>query len=348
MDNETDSPQAGESLTIDQAAAAYSKAIAPKEVQQDQSEAAEQDDSDTTTDDELQDGDEPESDETDGETTDEDQAEDGEDTDEPESDQGRFVSDNAKVKLPDGSVTTIAELKQGSLRNADYTRKTQEVAEQRKSFESQSAALKASEEQLNQQREYVASLVKSIIGTPPDPTLADPNSPNYDPAKYQAEEVRFRSWAQHLTYLESEQQRTQQERQAETEKQTKERVEKEWAAALEKLPELKDQKKLETFGRKTLKYGAEYGYTPQELATIHHDHRYLLVMKDAIAWRELQASKATVAKKVEGRPPVQKGGKRLNPGEHRARVASDAIALAQKSGRLEDVAAAYHATRKGN
>ncbi len=344
MNEEIDASNGSESLTLDQAAAAYSKATAPQEVQEDHSEADEQDDSDTTTDDELQ-ASEDAGEEDDGETESEEDPSDDED-EEPDTEQGRFVADNAKVRLADGTVTSVHELKRGFLREADYTRKTTETAEQRKAVEAQSAAIKASEEQLNQQREYVASLVKSIIGTPPDPTLADPNSPNYDPAKYQADEVRYRSWVQHLTYLESEQQRLQQERQAQTETQTQERVNKEWAAALDKMPELKDPKKLDSFGKDTLKFGAEYGYTPQELATIHHDHRQLLVMKDAMAWRKLQASKDKVQKKIENRPPVQKGGKRLNPNETRARAVSDATSRLQQTGRLDDAVAAYLATQK--
>lgn len=344
MNDETDSPQAGESLTIDQAAAAYSKSQAPKEVPKDQTAGTEAEESDTPTDDELQ-ASEDVSEEDDGTTADEDQAE--EDDEAPESEQGRFVADNARVKLPDGTFTTVADLKAGSLRNADYTQKTQALSEQRKSLDAQSEASKASQKTADDFAAYAVNLVKSIIGTPPDPTLADPNSPNYDPAKYQADEVRFRSWAQHLTYLEQEQQRTSTERQAKTETESKGKLEKEWTTALEKLPELKDPKRLEAFGKDTLKYGALAGYTPQELANIHADHRNLVVMKGYIQWEKLQASKPKVQQKVENRPPVQRGGKRLSPNEARARGASDAIAKAQQSGRLEDVAAAYHASRKG-
>ena len=122
MENETDSSNAGESLTLDEAAAAYAKATATPEPEG-QPEAEEELDSGTTTDEQT-----PEGEEADGETEADDQAEDGDE--EPESEQGRFVADNAKVRLPDGTVTTIAELKQGSLRQADYTRKTMELAEQ--------------------------------------------------------------------------------------------------------------------------------------------------------------------------------------------------------------------------
>src|SRR6185369_8912816 len=109
-----------------------------------------------------------------------------------------------------------------------------------------------------------------------------------------------------------------------------------------------DAKRVDTFVGDLRKYATDtYGFKPEEMKAIALDHRLALALNDAIKWNKLQASKANVQKKVEGRPPVQKGGKRLNPAESQARRATDAIARAQQSGRLEDVAAAYHASRKG-
>lgn len=341
---EIDTPTGGESLTIDQAAAAFVKATAPKEADTGQSDVEDADESDITTDDELQSSDEDVSEETDGETEDEGQADETEDEAEPETEGGRIVAHDGRVKLPDGSWSTVGDLIQGNLRDRDYRQKTMEAAEVKKTFTAQSEALKASEQQLEQQRQYVTSLVKSIIPGPPDPSMADPHSPNYDPAGYISAKAQHESWTQHLNYLDSEEQRTAQERQAKTETETQEKVQKEWATALEKLPELKDPKRLEAFGKDTLKYGALAGYTPQELAQIHHDHRQLVVLKGYIQWEKLQASKATVQKKVEGRPPITKGGNRLSAGGQQARKATDAVSRLKQTGSVEDAAAAYIAS----
>ena len=340
---ENDAPEGSESLTIDQAAAAYTKATETA-VETDHVEPDAEAQSDDTTDEELQ-AEESAGEDDDGEPAEEDQAE--EDDDEPQSEQGRFVADNARVKLPDGTFTTVAELKQGSLRNADYTRKTQEVSEQRKAVESQSEALKASMQQLEQMREYNISLVKSIIPPEPDPNKANPASPNYDPAGYQAEQVAYGEWAKHLAYLESQQTQAQQERTkkaAETEKET---ADKEWATLIEKLPHLKDGKRVDSFVGDLKKYATEtYGFKPDEMKAIALDHRLALALNDAIKWNKLQASKATVQKKVEGRPSVIKGGKRLNPSEHQARRATDAMNRLKDTGRLDDAVAALLATQK--
>ncbi|UXN74495.1 hypothetical protein N8D56_04975 [Devosia sp. A8/3-2] len=47
-----------------------------------------------------------------------------EDDEEAEGEPGPVVADDARVKLADGTFVTVAELKAGTLRRDDYTRKT--------------------------------------------------------------------------------------------------------------------------------------------------------------------------------------------------------------------------------
>lgn len=339
---ENDTQTGGDDLTLDQAAAAYAKTLST-EVSDDHSEDEVTDESETT-DDELQASDEDEGEDADGETTSEEDPEQDEES-EPESDQGRFVADNAKVRLADGTVTTIHELKRGFLREADYTRKTQENSARLKDTETATARIKERETQLEQQSTYVADLIRSIIPQV-DPEWADPQSPKYDPAKYIAQQAAQQQWAQHLAYLDGQRQQTEQERKAAAEKELSEKAGTEWNALLEKVPAFKDKAKWDAFAKDANKYGAEYGFKPEELRQLAYDHRQIAVLRKAILWDKLQASKPKVQQKVENRPPVQKGGKRLNPAEHKARQASDALARLkqQGGGSVEDVTAAYIAS----
>jgi hypothetical protein len=341
---EDDTPVTGgdTSLSVDQAAAAYAKTLEPNAADTGQAEDDETEQG-TETDDELQASDEDEGEEANGETEDEGQADD-ENDEEPDSDQGRFVASNGKVRLPDGSVSTIADLIQGNLRDRDYRQKTMEAAEVRKTFEAQSTAVKERETQLEQQATYVADLIRSIIPQPPDPTMADPRSPTYDPARYISEEAAHKQWAQHLNYLDSQRQQTEQERQAEAQKSQGERAEREWNALTERVPAFKDKAKWTAFTSDANKFGAEYGFKPEELRQLAFDHRQIVVLRKAILWDKLQASKPKVQQKVEGRPAVQKGGKRLNPSEHRARQGTEALTRLKQSGSVEDAAAAYIAS----
>jgi len=341
---DTDTPAGSESLSIDEATNAYIKATTPA-VETDQAESEAETEGDTT-DDDLQASDEGEGEEGEGETEAEDQAEDGDD--EPESEQGRFVADNARVRLLDGTFSTVAELKSGSLRNADYTQKTQEVAEQKRSVESQSQRIQQREAELTQQAEYLTGLITSIVPqAPPDIRMLDVNSPTFDIVGYNQQKAQFEQWQQHIGYLQQMQQQVHKTRTAEAETFRVELAKREWATLLEKAPELKDEAKGKAFGAKLMSHGRTYGYTEDELrSALPNDHRSVLVMRDAIKWRELQASKAGMQKKVEGRPPVTKGGKRLNPSEARARSTSDALTKLGQSGRLDDAVNAYLATQK--
>lgn len=336
-----DTVTGGETLSISEAAAAYAKATAPKEAPAGQSEDLEQDESETT-DDELQASDEEAGEEDDGEPGDEGQAED-EDEQEPDSDQGRFVASNGKVRLPDGTVSTVSDLIQGNLRDRDYRQKTMELAEQRRSTETQSSAAKQLETQLSEQRDYMVSLLQSIVPQAPDPSLA-----TTDPYAYTQQKAQHEAWVQHLTALDQQGQQAKQTKATEAAEKRKEKGNAEWAALIEKLPSLKDQKRFERFVGDVEKYGKSYGFTTDELReSLGYDHRQALVMHKAMAWDKLQESKPKVQQKVEGRPPVQKGGKRLNPAEHRARGANEALTRLKQSGSIADATAAYLASRKG-
>lgn len=337
---EDDTITGGEALSIDEAAARYSQSIAPEEVEGDQAEDVEQDDSDTT-DDELQASGEEAGEEDEGEPGDEDQAEGEDEEDDPESEQGRFVADNAKVKLEDGTVISVADLKKGSLLNADYTRKTQEVAELRRSFETQSESVKQAETQIIEQREYMTALLQSITPKAPDPSLV-----RTDPVAYMEQKAQFEQFTQHLDYLAQQTQQTQQQRQQETQAKRTEKANTEWAALLEKVPELKDRTKFTEFEASLIKAAPDYGFSPQELMeAVPYDHRMAIVLKDAMAWRKLQASKPQAVKKTEGRPPIYKGGKRLAPQAQKARQADAAITRLKSTGSVEDAARAYLASK---
>lgn len=334
---DNDTPiEGGEELSIEQAAAAYAEATSEEVT--DQPDDEDQDEGELPADDDTQESDEDESEDADGEESDEDQAED--DDEEPESEGGRFVADNAKIRLSDGTITTVAELKQGSLRNADYTRKTQEVAEQRRAVESQSEAIQASQKEIETQRQLMTTLLQNIVPQAPDAAMLQT-----DPMGYMTQKAQHDEWVGYLNQLQADQQRTEQERQAKTAEEMRNKGQAEWQALLDKAPDLKDQKKADRFVKDAEELGQSlYGFTREEIGEFGLDHRKALALKDAIAWRKLQNAKPKVQKKVEGRPPVSKGGKRLNSSEHKARRSNDAITRLKKSGTVEDAAAAYIAS----
>jgi len=336
MENDTDNG-GGEDLSLDEAAAAYVKSQVAA-VHEDQAEPDEELEAQTTEDEAPDEGEDVEGE---GEQDAEDQSEN--ETEDPDTDQGRFVADNAKVRLPDGSVVSVADLKSGSLMQADYTRKTQEVAAERKAVTELRERTTQQEQQLLQQLEYASTLLQSFNPQPPDPSLL-----NSDPLAYFQAKEQFDSWQQHLGHITQEQQRVLQERQAKFESERQERMQREWDALLRAVPELKDKSKLEAFASDINAAGSAYGFSPEELKSVALDHRQARVLRDAMAWRKLQSSKPKAVAKVEGRPPVQKGGKRLSPDAQKAASASTAMNRLKQSGSVNDAVAAYLArSQKG-
>jgi hypothetical protein len=326
MEN-TDTQPGGEALSIEEAAKAYAATQTTEpEGQPDPDEEAE-----VTTDDELQEPVEGEGEEADGETDEEGQAE-GETDEEPETERGRYVAHDGRVKLPDGSESTIADLIQGNLRDRDYRQKTMSHADEVKAFQ-------ASKQQLEEQRGYMASLIQSIVPPEPDPALIQTA-----PMDYMAQQAQRKQWLEHLQYLDEQNNLTAKERQENAAKEEGEKRDREWNALLGQMPELKDDKSVVRFANEVKQYGTSYGFTPEELARLPLDHRQAVVLAKAIKWDKLQASKPQAQKKVENRPPVTKGGKRLNPSEHRARSATDAMKRAQAEPSVENVTAAYLAS----
>ncbi len=163
-----------------------------------------------------------------------------------------------------------------------------------------------------------------------------------DPQGYLTQRAQAEQWQQHLAYLDGQRQQSEQERQAEAQKTQAERAKTQWNALVEKVPEFKDEAKFTAFANDVNKFGVGYGFRPEELRRIAFDHRQVVVMRKAILWDKLQASKAsTVPKKLEGRPPVQKGGKRLSSTEQKGRQGTEALARLQQSGSERDGVAAY-------
>lgn len=339
MDENDAEELGGESLSIEQAAAAFIKATTTNEADKGQSEVEDQDEG-ATTDDELQASDEDVSEETDGETEDEGQAEETEDETEPETERGRIVAHDGRVKLPDGSWSTVGELIQGNLRDRDYRQKTMELAELRKSSETQSSAYEASKKQFDERATFMEALLKSIVPQAPDPNLAQT-----DPYRYLTEKSTHEAWVAHLQTIQQGIQQSSQETAEQAETKRREKLDQEYKALVAAVPELKDQAKFSRFEQDVFKFGAEYGFSHDDLRGVAMDHRQVLVLRDAIAFRKLQASKPNVQKKVEGRPPIQRGGNRLSAGAKQARNATDAMNRLKQTGSVEDAVAAYLASR---
>lgn len=114
----------------------------------------------------------------------------------------------------------------------------------------------------------------------------------------------------------------------------------------QKLPELKDPAKAKKLSETWNKTASYYGFNDAELGGIL-DHRMLLVLTDAARYRALVDAKASRnakgqqqgGKRVATRPLLRPGTQNFGNRMKNARAEREAIARAEKSGSVDDVAA---------
>lgn len=108
----------------------------------------------------------------------------------------------------------------------------------------------------------------------------------------------------------------------------------EQGALLAKLPEWRNSDQATKERGNIAKLMAEtYGYQMAEIESLV-DHRHILVLRDAMKWRELQAKKPEQLKQVRSAPPVVKPGA-VSPDKSRAE-SKDMLKQIRQAGRKSD------------
>jgi hypothetical protein len=274
-------------------------------------------------------GDEPDDIEDDADADEDiDADEDDDESDEPEL--GKAAADDAMVTLDDGTQITVAELKRNNLFQRDYTRKTQELSAERKSFQEQQQRVEQAANALREHREFLLRVYEQNAPRPPDREMLETDPIGYMQARDDYER-KAAEWQHMQQFSQAEQQRMQ----AEMQQQQRAFIEEEKGRMLERIPDFKDPAKLEAFKADAVKFGSEiYEFSPEEVMSVG-DSRYLAVLKDAIAYRKLKAKAPTVKQTVQGKPKMLRGSKRVDPQTRNAREAKAKADRLRKTGSFD-------------
>lgn len=322
---ESDRPEgpADEALSFNDGVESISNLLSPGEPDP---EKAEVDEPDTEEEDATAEGDEPEA-EADADIE---LSEGDEEPDTVDEDAGPspYADDGLKVRMADGREITVAELRTYADERVkeiqrDSTRKWQEAAERSKRVEQ-------AEQTIAQNRDFLLAVYEQVMPQPPDPSMIDSDPIGYMQAKesYALELGRFNQ-------LRAMQAHAEQQRQAQAQEQAKAQLEKERDALFNAVPELKAPGKLTAFQETLIENAKLYGVTPEEVHSIA-DHRQLLILNDAIAYRKLKADAAKKAKAAtEGKPKVLVGGKRMDPNAKISRERQTRAERLRKTGDLD-------------
>jgi hypothetical protein len=243
-----------------------------------------------------QDSEEEEAGETDDEDTDDDQE---------EEEQTFTLNHGGKEET-----VTLSELRDGYLRQADYTRKTQAVTEQRKALDTQA-------EQVGKKYEEAAAILgavsEQLLGTPP--AKPDISLIRSDPQAYEEQKANYEQWHALKAGFDDWRGKVVQERDQESGKKRAE-VAKAEGQRFAQAFEVKDEAGLNAKVSEIHTYLHDtFGYAPQELAGMI-DHRAYVIADKARRYDALMAEnkpKAELKAKKAKLKPVTSGNARRKP-----------------------------------
>ena len=234
----------------------------------------------------------------------------------------------------------IEELKNGYQRQADYTRKSQALAQQRKETEQ----IQSERMRLEQERQMYANGLQ-MLQEQQSAKLKDFDSVDWealkaeDPYQYMIKKDEYRDAQERITNLVQEQQAVQQEQAQQAQQARAHFVQQEYSRLVAALPEWNDSKS--TIKKDVQDYAISAGFLPQEVNQLA-DHRSILVIKKAMEYDKLTQKVAPKKKAVKKVPKVQKSGR----GNSKEDVAAENIkkkrARLQKSGKQNDAASIFY------
>lgn len=323
--------------SVKNAANAFADILAPVEDNQEEGEALQAETEETS--EEVVDEAEAveETEETDEAETETD--EDPDDEADPEDDEE--VDDEAEPEQPTYTIkvngeeveVSLEELQKGYSRTQDYTRKTQQLAEQRKQAEAEYEAIREERAQYSQLLDAMRQQTEAAAPAQVDwETLR-----KQDPIEFAARWAEHQQQQQRLQAIRDEQARMAEIQQQEQAKQIEAVVSQEREILQEVIPEWRDPEVAKREKAELVQFGRDLGFQPDELANIT-DHRAVVALRKAYLYDKLVSTKAKAKPKRSASPTLKPGPAKSASKKSELKQAKQRLA---KSGQVRDAAAAF-------
>jgi hypothetical protein len=218
---------------------------------------------------------------------------------------------------------SVDELKAGYSRQADYTRKTMALANERKQLEQVQQELDGMRGQYSAVLEVWKQQLDTAIGDDNSPEVQALRQSN--PAEYAARVAESHQRRDRLAAIVQEQQRLAQEDAMRDQEGLKAIFKEEGHLLMRALPEWQkpeaakaDREQMYSYAADlyTLPDGQKVGFSPEELASVT-DHRVLYALRDAARYRALQSRSKNVQQQ-----PKRAAVKTATPGAAKSKVSS--------------------------
>lgn len=243
-------------------------------------------------------------------------AEDSEDDsqDTVDSDKGRFVSDTAKVKLEDGTIMSIADLKNRTKDfQRDYTAKQEALSSEKKKFEEDKDFVGRHALDLAERRKQFLQLEQKWAPPRPDPAMR-----STDPIGYMEAKDIWEEYQRDVQTLKNEDAQAAAKSNQQSEEEAEATKQAEAKLLFEKAPHLKNPKVYQQFWEDAVTTMAKYGFSPEELGTAT-SHKIYLAMIDLNRYRKALEKRSQVQTQIRDKPQMVQGQKRQDQGMNRAK-----------------------------
>jgi hypothetical protein len=238
---------------------------------------------------------------------------------ESEDEQGEEVQEEVqepqrfRVKVDNEELEVdLDELIKGYSRTSDYTKKTQNLAEQRKAVESERTKI----EEAAKLRDTYAQRLQVIEQMLTQPTEDLTALKDNDPVGYAIKVAENMEREKQLAAVRAERESVQARQVAENQERLKSHIAQEAERLRSAIPDFSDEVKGEVIRKEIRDYAKSVGWSDQELSQVY-DHRAVLTLYRAMQFDKLQKSKPAVQKRVAEAP------KSLAPGVGSPRLDKD-------------------------
>jgi Tfp pilus assembly protein PilN len=229
---------------------------------------------------------------------------------------------------------SLDELLNGYSRTADYQKKTQSLAEQRKSVEAERVKI----DEAAKTRDTYAQRLQVIeqLLSQQDSTENLQELKESDPIGYAIKVAERSEREKQLQTVQAERQRVQQEQQALHGQRMNQHIQSEQEKLKTIIPEFKDEAKAEVIRRDIRSYAKSIGFSDQELSQVY-DSRAVQTLYKSMQYDKLVAGKSGATKKVASAPKTLKPGT-SNPQSSEQEAQKKDFAQLRKTGNKRDAA----------
>ena len=243
----------------------------------------------------------------------------------------RVKVDGEEVEVP------LDELLKGYSRTADYTRKTQAIAEARKQAEAEAAAAREERQRYAQTLEVLDAQLRTL--QPPEIDWDRLYKEN--PVEWVRQREIQRTRQEQMNWVQAQRAALEQKQAEEEQIEQSKTLEAERSRLLEVLPEWRDAEKARTEKAKIVEYATgKLGFSVEEISDIY-DARAVVALRKAMLFDELMSKRDQMRPKIMQKARPMKAGAASTPQSSKVVASKAALSRLANSGSHKDAAAVF-------